>query len=246
MDYWTPERVRLFDLAVQRSEFPAKVVDALEPILCHCRDALDVGAGVGALALPLARRLAAVTALEPSPAMLERLRARAEHEGLRNLGAVQGEWGGVPLRAHDLVLMANVAPLLDRLDAFLSEAGPLARRGIAIVQNAGPGAEKFYFGELYPLLLGRPYPGRRDYLQTLSVLYRRGVFANVRIVEYDFDQPFADLKEAVEFWTARMRLDTAEQVARLTRFLQARLREEDQGLLAPMHRRSAVVWWPTT
>jgi hypothetical protein len=141
--------------------------------------------------------------------------------------------------------MANVAPLFDRLDAFLSEATRLARRGIAIVQNAGSGAEKFYFGELYPLLLGRPYPGRRDYLHTVNLLHERGVFANVRIVEYDFDQPFADLKEAVGFWTAHMRLDAPQQVETLTRFLQARLRAEDGGLLAPMHRQSAVVWWRT-
>ncbi len=244
-DYWTPERVRLFDVAVRRSDFPAKFVEALEPILSRCRDALDVGAGVGALALPLARRLQAVTALDPSPTMLECLRANATREGLRNLTTVPGEWGSVLLRAHDLILMANVAPLFDRLETFLSEATPLARRGIAIVQNAGPGTEKFYFGELYPLLLGRPYPSRRDYLHTVTLLHERGIFADVRIVEYDFDQPFADLKEAVGFWAAQMRLEAPEQVERLTAFLRERLRGENGGLLAPMHRRSAVVWWPT-
>jgi tRNA1(Val) A37 N6-methylase TrmN6 len=43
------------------------VLAAAAPVLSECRSALDVGAGFGALALPLARRIAHVTALEPAP-----------------------------------------------------------------------------------------------------------------------------------------------------------------------------------
>ena len=38
-------------------------------LLVECRTALDVGAGFGALALPLARRLLRVTAIEPAAAI---------------------------------------------------------------------------------------------------------------------------------------------------------------------------------
>lgn len=244
-NYWSPERVRLFDLALQRSDFPQRFIDALAPILSECRDAVDVGAGVGALTIPLARRLDAVTALEPSPAMLEALRRNLARHGVGNVTPVPAAWGKVPLPPHDLILVANVSPIFDGLEAFLAEATPLARRAIAIIQNVGPGTEKFYFGELYPLLLGRPYPHRPDYLRTVAWLHERGVFADVRIVEYDFDQPFADLEEAVSFWTARMHLDAPEQIEKLTHFLRARLRPEASGLLAPMRRRSAVLWWRT-
>lgn len=170
MDYWTPDRVRLFRLAVERSDFPHKLLEALEPILSECRDAVDVGAGVGAFTVPLARRLKAVTALEPSPAMRGCLERTLARHGVANVAALPAAWGAVPLPPHDLVLAANVAPLFDDLDAFISSATPLARRAIAIVQNVGPGDEKFYFGELYPLLLGRAYPGRRDYLDRKSVV----------------------------------------------------------------------------
>jgi ubiquinone/menaquinone biosynthesis C-methylase UbiE len=46
---------------------------------------LDVAAGSGALSIPAARRCAQVTATDISPAMVERLDARARAEGLREL-----------------------------------------------------------------------------------------------------------------------------------------------------------------
>lgn len=48
---------------------------------------LDVGAGSGALAIPAARRGADVVATDISPAMIERLTARARDEGLTNIDA---------------------------------------------------------------------------------------------------------------------------------------------------------------
>ncbi len=46
---------------------------------------LDVASGSGALSLPAARRGAEVTAIDLSPAMIERLHARARDEGLTNV-----------------------------------------------------------------------------------------------------------------------------------------------------------------
>lgn len=48
---------------------------------------LDVAAGSGGLSLPAARLGAQVLATDWSPAMIERLEARADQEGLRNVGA---------------------------------------------------------------------------------------------------------------------------------------------------------------
>lgn len=241
--FWTARRARWFNQAIQISNFPAQTLKALVPALAGCRTVLDVGAGVGTLAVPLAKIVEAVTALEPSPAMLEELRATIARHSLANITCVQGAWGKVEVLPHDLILVANVSPIFADLLGFLTAAEPLARQAIALVQNVGQGTEKFYFGELYPLLLGRPYPAREDYLRTLILLHSLGIYANVQIISYHFDQPFADLQEAVEFWKERMHLEDPGQERLLAGFLQTRLQRVGTRLVAPMRRRSAVIWW---
>jgi SAM-dependent methyltransferase len=242
-EFWTPRRARWFNQAVLISNFPALTLKALEPILVGCRSILDVGAGVGALTVPLARVVEAVTALEPSPAMLEELRANIARNRVPNVTCLPAAWGKTEVPAHDLILVANVAPVFDDLLSFLTTAEPLARRAIALVQNVGPGTEKFYFGELYPLLLGRPYPAREDYLRTVTLLHSLGIYANVQIIGYHFDQPFADLQEAADFWKEQMGLEDPEQERQLIGFLQAKLQRVGARLVAPMRRQSAVIWW---
>lgn len=241
--FWSPRRARWFNQAVQISDFPVQTLKALEPVLVGCRSVLDVGAGVGALSVPLAKSVEAVTAMEPAPAMLEELRANLTRHRLRNVTCVPAAWGKAEVPPHDLILVANVSPVFDDLLGFLTTAEPLARRAIALVQNVGPGTEKFYFGELYPLLLDRPYPPREDYLKTVMLLHSLGIYANVQIIGYRFDQPFADLAEAVDFWKEQMRLTDPEQERRLAGFLQTRLQRVGDRLLAPMRRQSAVLTW---
>jgi SAM-dependent methyltransferase len=241
--HWSPRRARWFQQAIQQSEFPARIVKALEPALRGCRSVLDVGAGVGALTIPLAKSVPHVTALEPALPMLEELRAGLIRNQLGNVTCIQGRWGETSLAPHDLILVANVAPLFDDLLGFLTAAEPLATRAIALVQNVGPGAEKFYVGELYPLLFERPYPGRQDYLRSLTLLHSLEIYADVRILEYQFDQPFDSFQEAVDFWVERLHLADPEQVRRLTAFLEARLTPAGPRLVAPMRRKSAVITW---
>jgi SAM-dependent methyltransferase len=244
--FWTPRRARWFAQAVQVSDFPAQTVKALEPILVGCRSVLDVGAGVGALTVPLAQAVEKVTALEPAPAMLEELRANLAHHRLTNVTCIPAAWGKAALPPHDLILVANVSSIFDDLLGFLTSAEPLARRAIALVRNVGSGAEKFYQGELYPLVLGRPYPAREDYLRTITLLHGLGIYADVRIIGYHFDQPFESLEEAVEFWKEQMRLTDPDQVRRLLAFLQTKLQRVGSRLVAPMRRQSAVITWRVT
>jgi SAM-dependent methyltransferase len=241
--YWTPRRARLFNLALQASDFPAQTVKALDAALVGCRTVLDVGAGVGAVTVLLAKRGYQVTALEPKPVMLQELQRNLARNRLDGVTCLQAAWGQHAVTPHDLILVANVAPIFDNLLPFLTEAEPLARQAMALVQNVGLGSEKFYYGELYPLLLGRPYPGRQDYLRTLTLLHSLGIYANVQIVTYQFDQPFASFVDAVQFWKELMRLETPDQERRLVAFLESRLEQTGDRWIAPMRRQSAVVWW---
>ena len=67
---------------------------------------LDVGAGTGRFALPLARHVRAVTALDYSPAMLALLVKRAHDAGVTNIAILEDALETMTVPPHDVVLAA--------------------------------------------------------------------------------------------------------------------------------------------
>jgi SAM-dependent methyltransferase len=244
-EFWTERKVAWYRRALARSDYAERVLGALAPLLARCRSALDVGAGCGALTLPLAERGLRVTAIEPSAAMAGALREEAAARRLDGVRVIEAAWGEAPVAPHDLVLCAHVGHLLRPDSAFLRESASVARQGIALVRDAGGESDKFFFRELYPLLLGRPYIPGCDREATVQGLAARGVAPTVTMVTYRSDQPFADLEEACDFWEEYLGVGGDETRAFLRRFLAARLTREASGWVAPYPKQAAVIWWRT-
>jgi SAM-dependent methyltransferase len=142
--FWGARTVAWCQRALARSDYATRVLAAITPQLAGTASVLDVGAGCGALALPLAERIPQVTALEPAPAMVAALRAEAGKRGFRHLTVVNAAWGEVALPPHDLVLCAQVGELTRSGAPFLGEAARWARRWVGglgrAVCKAGRGA----------------------------------------------------------------------------------------------------------
>jgi hypothetical protein len=243
--FWSPRKVAWYQRALERSDYAGEVLAAIEPLLADSQTALDVGAGCGALAIPLAKRLRRVTALEPSPEMARALVEQARRLALANVRVIEAAWGGPPVEPHDLVLCAHVGGLTDGGSPFLGEVSAWARRGVAIVRDAGHGADKFFFGELYPRLLGRPYEHCCDYADTVEGLAGLGIAPTVTPISYRSDQPFTDLEEACDFFEEYLGVSGPEVRAFLRDFLAARLVKEGPTLVAPYPKQAAVIWWRT-
>jgi SAM-dependent methyltransferase len=242
--FWSARTVAWYRQALARSDYAARVLGAIEPLLAGAASVLDVGAGCGALALPLAERVARVTALEPAPAMAAALRTEATRRGLRGLAVLEAAWGEVALPPHDLVLCAHVGELTRPGAPFLREAARWARRAVVVVRDREAGSDKLFFQELYPALLGRPYRGDGDQRDMLADLAALGIRPEVAAVEYRSDQPFADLDEACDFYEVYLGVSGPEARGFLRSFLAARLVPEPSGWVAPYSKRTLVLWWP--
>ncbi|MFQ5441257.1 MAG: class I SAM-dependent methyltransferase [Thermodesulfobacteriota bacterium] len=243
--FWNKIKARWYRKGLEYSNFAST---ALPVILTRAPGAdsfLDVGSGCGTLAIPLAKKGKRVTALDPSPAMIEILKEDIKKEGLKNIKPVLAAWGDVPVEPHDAVICANVPALLKESTGFLEDAVVTAKKAVFLIESAGPYSDKFFYKELYPLIFGRPFGQRIDYLKTYNELHAMGVFANVEIIEYDFDQPFDSLEEALIFWKEYMGIVTEEHDADLGAFLEKRLVRKGEVLLAKFHKKAAVIWWRT-
>lgn len=87
---------------------------------------LDFGCGPGRLTIPVAKQLGSagiVTAFDIQPAMLERVRAKANHENLENIELVQGAAGEGKLGSnqYDRVLLVTVLGEVPDKRALLKE-----------------------------------------------------------------------------------------------------------------------------
>ena len=124
-DFYAPVS-RVFIADPRRTD--DEVLDHLLPLARPDDTWLDIGAGAGRYALPLALRVREVIALDPSPGMLAALREQAAEHGIANVAAIEGRWPVDPARgpapAADVALIANlgydveaIGPFLDAMEA---------------------------------------------------------------------------------------------------------------------------------
>jgi hypothetical protein len=121
----------------------------------------------------------------------------------------------------------------------------VARRLVVLVRDitSAQSGDKFFYRELYPTLLGRPYATRGEADDTVAGLRSLGIHPVVTEIEYRSDQPFVDLAEACEFWMAYLGLSDLRSRAYLDAFLRERLVRRDGEWIAPFRKRAAVIAW---
>jgi hypothetical protein len=112
-----------------------------------------------------------------------------------------------------------------------------------LVRDTPGGDDKFFFSELYPVLLGRPYARACGHGEALQAVRGLDVGASIIEITYRSDQPFASIEEACDFWMAYMGLQGDSPRAYLRAFLGRRLLREGNGWIAPFRKRATVIAW---
>jgi ubiquinone/menaquinone biosynthesis C-methylase UbiE len=142
---------RMADVYDARPAYPEALIEALVALAPGPR-VLDLGAGTGKLALPLAARGFEVVALEPAEAMLEVLRRSAQARGV-SLVTLHGMAEALPFQAarFDLVLIADALHFIDHERAAPELRRVLAPRGVLALVTSTFAATP-YMTELRALL----------------------------------------------------------------------------------------------
>ncbi len=209
---------------------------------------LDMGAGTGRLAVPVARTAAHVTALDPSEGMLAILRERMAAEGLTNYSCLRKRWEdatiGRDVEPHDIVVAAFSLGFYD-LAAALEKLDAAARRAVYIFWHAGEWRNP---GEmaLYRTVFGDEASGEKgypDYIFPVNILHDAGIYPNVRIYRAVWDAVYDSVEDAARTWAA-MHNPGMEDLAPVREYFARALRKDGSGkYIETAVRPTAAVWW---
>lgn len=147
---------------------------------------LDVGAGGGRFAFPLALAVREVIALDPSPAMVAALEEGVRLHNLTNVRVVAGRWpvaasALAPLPCADIALIANVGHDTELIGPFVAALEAAARRAcVAVMQEQPPAAIAAPFFQAVHGEPREPLPALVDFLDLLAA---RGSEPVVEILE---------------------------------------------------------------
>jgi len=163
---------------------------------------LDVGAGTGRLTVPLAKKAAFVTAVDPSARMLYYLRQNMIEAGLKNARCIQKRWEDVCLKKdfdlHDVVISAYSMGYYDA-EWALDKLNRASRRDVHIFWFAG-GRRKEMIRAYIAEEKGVSYirkPHYPDYICLINILHDMGIYADVKLIESDWVYKYNSIEEAV-------------------------------------------------
>ncbi|HEX5825980.1 MAG TPA: hypothetical protein VFY23_00545 [Candidatus Limnocylindrales bacterium] len=147
---------------------------------------LDIGAGAGRYALPLALRVREVIAVEPSAGMRRALRTGMGEHGIGNVRVVASAWpegldelGELP--AADVSLIAHVGYDIEEIGPFLDAMEAATRRRcVAILTDRSPASVADPF---WPLVHGEARVALPALPELLELLLARGREPMVTTVE---------------------------------------------------------------
>ncbi len=164
-----------------------EVLEALLRIARPEQRWLDVGAGAGRFAMPLALATREVIAVDPSTAMLDALRAGLVEYSIGNVRAVEGRWpavasriGRMPVADHALVAQVgydveDIGPFLDALEAAASQGC------VAVMRERSPAAAAETF---WPAVHGERRVSLPALPDLLDLLAARGTSPEIEWIEH--------------------------------------------------------------
>ena len=164
------------------------LLDVLEPYLSPRKTLIDVGAGAGRHAVPLAERLEWVTAVEPS----EGMRGQIAHRD--NMTIIASRWEDATVAPADLLVCSHVlygvedpVPLIAKMEASASERifimlreSPMAHLGARVRER----------------MLGEE-PRLPRFSDLFMLLMQMGIAPEVRFTSYANPQRYAGIEEAL-------------------------------------------------
>lgn len=161
----------------------------VEPFVSPRKTLIDVGAGAGRHAVPLAEKLEWVTVVEPSEGM------RAHLPALANMTVIASAWEDAEVAPADLVICSHVLYGVEDVVPFVDKLERSARQRVFIMMREGsvPHPANVLRDRIAP----NPLPPIPQFSDLFMLLLQIGIEPDVTFVRYPVVNRYRDLDEAV-------------------------------------------------
>ena len=240
-DHWQPYSHN-FRADLQHGADP--LLDRLSREVMPHQTIIDVGAGAGRLALPLALRCQHVVAVEPSPSMASAFLQQAEELDVHNISLVQARWEEAEVAPGDIVLCVHVLYTIRDIESYVRKLEAHARKCVLIVLFKAPPQSQIY--PLWKIVHEEerlPLPGLPQFEE---VLREMGINAQLEVLPPQAPRGFDGLQQAIEQLSRRLYLAPSSHKRGLLERMLPDLLEEVDGVFRirgaePL--KPALVWW---
>lgn len=206
---------------------------------------LDIGSGPGTLALPIARKVSRVTAIDFSRGMLEILNQHAKEEKTENIETIQcsweDDWQKKGIAPHDIAI-ASRSIGVEELEPALHKINSYAGKYVFISDRIG--ATPFEAGAFEAI--GRPFEPGPDYIYTVNILYRMGIYPNVTVLKPNPVSIYPSAEEALASYRWMFQELSPAEERKLVKYIEQNIIETTKNTIT-VQRNSpvqwALIWW---
>jgi SAM-dependent methyltransferase len=239
MKFYDPQFAKDYDIRMTREGYPGALVDFIHRELSYYKSILDIGAGCGHFAIPLARLGYSVTAVEPSPAMVtifkEKIRgfkferrihfqlARWEDwrcrrnscwcQSKNSFPSTNSAWSQSNTentKIFDAALCAYAIYGMKDLPSAIAKMRAHARKTIILVRND---SESVTLGNIIRARLGIPSCAKNKHEEIARILYASGCTFETKKISQVRKTIFCDIKSEVEYFGRHLDIEQQQKEA---------------------------------
>ncbi|WP_321430039.1 class I SAM-dependent methyltransferase [uncultured Methanolobus sp.] len=210
---------------------------------------LDIGAGPGTLAIPIAEKVKHVTAVEPSNGMIEVLEENMVAYGRNNISIIRKKWEDIDVE-KDLdgpydVIIASFSLGMPDIRKAVEDMLSVSSGHIYLYWFAGNTSWDDHSAEIWPDLHGTEYCTTPKCDILYNVLYQMGIHPNMETFTLGRTEIYATLDEAVDKLSSHFSLESDEQKKILEQYLEKALQKENGNYIYDACSRRVKIWWNT-
>ena len=220
---------------------------------CKPKSVLDVGAGTGVFAIPLAKFVKKVVVVEPSAGMLKILQRKAGKEKLRNIEILCKKWEDTSKEellkrcsgGFDLVLVSHSLYYIRDLHHSFKKMNEISREFVYLFTGCSGHSRDETYQNMYLKLHKKPLPPHPDYSCLYMVLREIGIQPDIEMVVARAKKPIKSVDEVVDNWRKHLRLKklSKSQKDAINEYLVDKIKKENGKLYHSYEYKNALIYW---